>query len=91
VKLDTDASPGAVRLSFNSDLDPASLQALQLTTSESALIPSKPVYDPATRTVTLNPESQVSGTVVVRIGTALRDTNGTATSAEVKVTTSLGG
>jgi hypothetical protein len=89
VRLDTDATPGAVRLGFDSDLDQASLQALQLTTSEGALIPSKAAYDPATRTVTLNPESQVSGTVVVRIGTGLRDTNGAATSTEVKVTTSI--
>jgi hypothetical protein len=89
VQLDTDASPGAVRLRFDSDLDPASLSAFQLTTSEGALIPTKPVYDAATRTVTLNPASQVSGTVVVRIGTGLRDTNGAATSTEVKVTTSI--
>jgi hypothetical protein len=91
VHLDNDATPGALALAFDSDLDPGSLAAIELTTSDGARVPANPSYDAATRTVTLHPLAHSGATVVVKIGTGLRDTSGHAPSAEVTVTTPLGG
>jgi hypothetical protein len=84
--LDTDASPGAVQLTFDSDLDPATVAtALTLTAPDGRPIPSTATYDPPTRTVTLRPASPGTTAMVVRIGTGLRDTNGHASNAAVQV------
>jgi hypothetical protein len=86
VHLDTRAVPGAVLLTFDSDLDPASLaSAISLATPDGAQIRSTATYDPATRTVTLRPVSPVAGDVLVRIGAGLRDINGRTMSAGLQI------
>ncbi len=60
----TDATTGAVSLTFDSDLDPGSVpRAIQ----------GAVTYDPATRTATVRP---ATGAAVVRVGDALRDIDG---------------
>ena len=85
VHLGTLAVPGAVLLTFDSDLDPASVAAaVRLAAPGGAQIGSTATYDAATRTVTLRPASP-AGRVLVRISVGLRDINGRNMSAGLQV------
>jgi hypothetical protein len=85
VHLDTQAVPGAVLLTFDSDLNPASAAAaVSLAAPGGAPIGSTATYDAATRTVTVRPTSPAAR-ILVRISTGLRDINGRAMSAGLQV------
>jgi hypothetical protein len=85
--LDTDSAPGAVVLTFDSDLDPASVaQAAKLTAPGGSAIAATVRYDSAARTLTLTPRSGSSQPLVVRIGTGLRDVSGTELATAIKIT-----
>jgi hypothetical protein len=85
VHLDTRAVAGAVLLTFDSDLDPASVAAaVRLSAPGGAQIGSTATYDAATRTVTLRPASPAAR-VLVRISAGLRDINGRNMSAGLQV------
>jgi hypothetical protein len=93
VQLDTDATPGAVLVTFDSDLDPASVaSAITLATPDNSPIDSNTTYDPANRTVTVRPTSPAAAkAVVVRVGTGLRDVSHTGLAADVRIPATLGG
>jgi hypothetical protein len=79
VRLDTDAVPGSVLLTFDSDLDPATVNAaISLTTSSGKRLEPHARYDAQTRTVTLEPRT--TGKLTLRIGTQLRDAKGNPSS-----------
>jgi hypothetical protein len=80
------AEPAAVSLTFDSDLDPASVKAaISLSAPGGAQIGSTVSYDAATRTVTLRPVAPVAGKIVVRIGARLRDINGLTMRAGLQI------
>jgi Bacterial Ig-like domain/WD40-like Beta Propeller Repeat len=74
VDLDTDAVPGSILLTFDSDLDPNSLNGIRLYTPDGKAIAARPDYD-GVRGVTLTPASRL-GTLTVRIDHGLRDAKG---------------
>jgi hypothetical protein len=84
VHLDTDAVPGSLLLTFDSDLDQASLKAISL----SGGLESRAAYDAQTRVVTLKAKS--TGRLTIRIGTDLRDAKGNplaeSSTVDLKVT-----
>jgi hypothetical protein len=85
--LDTDAVPGAILATFDSDLDPASVSAaVGLSSLDGQRITADPRYDAATRTVTLRPTTPSTGPVVVSIGTGLRDLVGQHPKTELRIT-----
>jgi hypothetical protein len=78
IRLDTTGSPGAVQLVFDADLNAATVPgALTLTTSAGQPVPATVSYDAAHRTATVRPASDSGpATVMVAIGTGLRDIDG---------------
>jgi hypothetical protein len=92
VGVDTDATPGAVTLTFDSDLDPATVSAaVGLSTPDGAATAATASYDPATRSVTLRPAAGSRSTALVRVGTGLRDIAGHPLPAQLHVPVTLGG
>jgi hypothetical protein len=69
------ATPGTVALTFDADLDPASVRNA-FTVSAGTPRPVAATYDVATRTVTLSPASPLTGPVTVTVHTGLRDIAG---------------
>jgi hypothetical protein len=91
VDVDTDTTPGAARLAFDSDLDPGGIPAaITLTTADNSPVASTASYDAATRTVTVRPTSPTSQPLLVVIGTGLRDVSHVAAAAEVRIPATLG-
>jgi hypothetical protein len=91
LRLDTDASAGAVLLTFDSDLDPDSVPtAIGLSTADGRTFPGTASYDAATRTVTLRAASATTTSVVVRVDTGLRDVRGQRAAAGLRVAVDLG-
>ena len=80
----TAAGAGApvIRLAFDSDLDPATLD-VRLADPDGRRLPATVAYDPATRTVTLRPAAGSAGdrALVVVIGTGLHDVTGRPAAA----------
>jgi hypothetical protein len=89
--LDTDATPGAVTLTFDSDLDPATVSAARLTTPGGAPIAATARYDAATRTVTLRPPAGADPTLLLGIDRTLRDVAGHPPPAALNLTVTLDG
>jgi Bacterial Ig-like domain len=83
VHLDTDARPGAVVLTFDSDLDPASLPAITLVTSDGGPVPAK-VAASGARAVTVTPDSHIDKARVV-VGTGLRDAAGRPLAGQSRI------
>jgi hypothetical protein len=83
---DTSTSAGSVLLSFDSDLDEATIgTGIRVTGSDGAAVPSAVHYDATSRTVSVRPSSSRAGVpVVVTVGTGLRDVSGTPASAGVE-------
>jgi hypothetical protein len=69
------AAPGTVALTFDADLDPASVRNA-FTVSSGTPRRVAAAYDAATRTVTLSPASPPTGPVTVTVHTGLRDIAG---------------
>jgi hypothetical protein len=91
VRIDTDASPGAVLLTFDSDLDPATVPtAIGLTTADGQAVPATVSHEAGNRTVTVRPTSPATAPVVVRVDTALRDVRGQPPVTGLRVTVNLG-
>ncbi len=91
LRLDTDTSPAAVVLTFDSDLDPDSVPAaVGLSTADARTVPATASYDAATRTVTLRPASATTTPVAVRVDTGLRDVHGQPAVAGLRVAVNLG-
>jgi hypothetical protein len=91
-RLDTDAVPGVVSLTFDSDLDPGSVPgAIGLATPDGGTVASTVQYNPLTRTVTLRPASRPGTGVVVRVGTGLRDVYGQPLAGQLSIPVTLGG
>jgi hypothetical protein len=88
--LDTDAAPGAAILTFDSDLDPASVTAsVELVTPTGVRLPSTLSYDPATRSVTLRPAHEPAQAVIVRIAAGLRDVDGHTLPGDLRIAATL--
>ena len=86
--VDTDAVPGSVLVTFDSDVDPASLSHLTLTTATGQVLPSSASYDSALRTVTLRPKDPGARgrAVLLTVGTGVTDVAGRpAPALEVRV------
>jgi hypothetical protein len=87
--LDTDAQPGSVLLTFDSDLDPASIGGATLAGPDGTPVPAITTYDAASRTVKLHPSGVPAGPVVVVVGTGLRDVIGNRLGAQLRVPVTL--
>jgi Bacterial Ig-like domain len=91
IRCDPDALPGAVLLTFDSDLDPDTVAtAIGLNTSDGRTVPVMASYDAVNRTVTVQPRQAMTGPVVVRVDTGLRDIRGERPEAGLRVTVNLG-
>jgi len=89
VDVGADADAQAVRLAFDSDLDPAALD-VRLADPDGRRVPATVAYDPVTRTVTLRPGAAGDRAVVVVIGTGLHDVTGRPPPAALRVPLTLG-
>jgi Big-like domain-containing protein len=91
IRCDTDTSPGSVLLTFDSDLDPATVPAaIGLRTTGGQTVPGTASYDAASRTVTVRPDA-AADSVVVRVDTGLRDVRGQQPVADLRIPVDLGG
>jgi hypothetical protein len=78
-------------LTFDSDLDPATVPAaIGFTTTDGRTVPGTASYDLASRTVTVRAGS-ATGPLVVRVDTGLRDIRGQQPVAELRIPVNLGG
>jgi hypothetical protein len=68
-------APGTVALTFDADLDPASVRNA-FTVSSGTPLPVVATYDAATRAVTLSSASRLTGPLTVTVHTGLRDVAG---------------
>jgi hypothetical protein len=87
--LDTDAQPGTVLLTFDSDLDPASIDGATLAGPGGTPVPATASYDAASRTVRLRPGAVPAGPVVLVVGTGLRDVDGHRLAEQLRVPVTL--
>jgi hypothetical protein len=85
-RVDTRSVPGAVRLTFDSDLNPVTVpSAVDLLSSGGSNVAATTSYDPGTRTVTVRPAmagSLGTGSALVVVSTALSDIAGTPATTE---------
>jgi hypothetical protein len=93
VRVGSDDRAGTVTVTFDSDLDPATVgSAITLIAAGNRTVDATTSYDAATRTVTLHAHSG-AGRVLLRITAALRDGDGKAlaTGTTIEVPQNLGG
>jgi WD40 repeat protein len=77
VRSTTDAGVTTLQVSFDSDLNPASVAgAISVQSSQGTLLESTAAYDPGSRTVTVTVAQAASGALTVNISTVLADVNG---------------
>jgi hypothetical protein len=87
VSSTTDAGVTTLQVSFDSDLNPASVAAaISVQSSQGALLQSTAVYDPGSRTITVTLAQAASGALTLDISTALADVNGQPLSATFETT-----
>ena len=92
IRCDPAALPGAVLLTFDSDLDPDTVAtAIGLNTTDGHPVPVTASYDAQNRTVTVQPRATMTAPVVVRVDTGLRDVRGQHPPTELRVTVNLAG
>jgi|GEM_PF-3964572 len=92
LRLDTDTVPGAVRLVFDSDLDPATVPGCAtLLAGDGTALATVLSYDPGSRTVTLRPAHPGPVPAAVRLDPGPRDIDGHAPPATGPVPLRPGG
>jgi Bacterial Ig-like domain/WD40-like Beta Propeller Repeat len=90
--VDTDAVPGAITMTFDSDLDPATVTAaVQLRTAAGGSVPATTRYDAAARAVTVRPAAGAGSDLLVAVTTALRDVAGHQLPAALEIPVGLSG
>jgi hypothetical protein len=78
------AAPDTVALTFDADLDPASVRGAFSVTAGGAARAVAATYDAATRTVTLSPATPLTGPLTVSAGTRLQDVSGQHLAAPLR-------
>jgi len=87
VSSTTDAGVTTLQVSFDGDLNPASVAgAISVQSSQGTLLQSTAVYDPGSRTVTVTVAQGASGALTLAISTALADVNGQPLTASFETT-----
>jgi hypothetical protein len=90
MNLAADATREAATLTFNSDLDPATVRtSVKITTVNGTPLGSTVSYDPANRSVTIRPAQEPTQPLIIRITTGLHDIAGHALATALQVTATL--
>lgn len=85
-RVDSDAQPNTVLLSFDSDLNPASVPGSTTLVNESgARIPASVTYDAKGRTIVVRPSGPGVTWATVVLAPSLRDVSGRALSAQFRI------
>jgi hypothetical protein len=85
VRIAPGPAPGTVAVTFDSDLDPASVGgAFGLSGAGGGRLAASAAYDPATRTVTLSSPGDLPSQVALTVATSLRDVSGQRLAAPVQ-------
>ncbi|HEX2808786.1 MAG TPA: Ig-like domain-containing protein, partial [Kineosporiaceae bacterium] len=86
VRADGDALPGSVQLTFDSDLDAATVRnGIAVTGPDGAAVSATTRYDAATRTVVVRPSGERGQALVLTVGPGLRDVDGTSAPRGTRV------
>jgi hypothetical protein len=90
-RISAGATPGTVTVTFDSDLDPASVAgAVGLRSAGGGTLPVRTAYDAGARTVTITAPSGLSGSLALSVGTGLRDVAGQHLAAPVQAPVTAG-
>jgi hypothetical protein len=86
LRADDDAVAGSVRLTFDSDLDAATVRnGIAVTGVDGTVVPADTRYDSATRTIVVRPSAPGGQGVVIAVGAGLHDMRGASAPAGTRL------